>query len=175
MNNELEFFKNNPPRCLDNFKATSVDAKNIVFDGHGQEVNPFFEIKCKCGSENLSVLGYWWENPDNKLNFFIGPISLKCVECSEENDLFDIKYHGYDAELGHGYYSARGEGVKKLFECEACNSNNFKLLTRFEYTEFKDDFPEAKGKEKELFTWFSLHGECSSCNSSVQIYEDECA
>jgi len=177
MNDKLAFFKNNPPRCLDNFETISVEVEDIVFDGHEEEVNPFFEVRCKCGSENFSVIGYCWENPDNKRKFFIGPIFLRCTECSKENELFDIQHHGYDAELEHGCYSARQEGVKTIFECDSCNTNNFRLLTRFEYTDdlFNDDFPEAKGREKELFTWFSLHGTCSNCNTCVQIYDEECA
>ncbi len=177
MENQLEYFKNNPPRCLDNFNVKSVEIDNIEYDGHGEEMNPFFQLACQCGSSSLSVLGYWWKNPDNGESFFVGPLSTKCLDCKTENDLFDIKYHGYDAELDHGCYSARGEGRPTIFVCPSCNLDIFELLARFEYTGdlFEDDFPETHGREKDLFTWFSLHGKCQNCLAATEICEYECA
>lgn len=177
MEDQLKYFENNPPACLDNYLIKATDNENLVFDGHGEETNPIFNIACKCGSEEYIVHGYNWINPDTKKTYFIGPLELECTKCNSIKEFFDIEKHGYDSQFGHGCYSASGEGKESSYQCNNCNGTIFKLIARFEYTSdlFDDDFPEARGREKELFTWFSLHGRCSACSSLIEICDYECS
>ncbi|MDH5766969.1 MAG: hypothetical protein OEZ38_13235 [Gammaproteobacteria bacterium] len=178
MGSGLDFFKSNPPGCLDEFDKVYVDDLDVEFDGHGEDTNPIFKLVCKCGNETFNAYGYDWVNPDTNETFYVSPLSAKCTKCSCRNQIFDIKINGYDAVLGHGYFSARGEGDSRGFECPSCNdATKFELFVRFEYTDdiFDEDFTEFTGREKELFTWFSLHGRCASCKTIVDISEDECA
>ena len=178
MTSNSDFFKSNPPSCVDGFEKKYIDSLEIDFDGHGEEINPVFQLSCKCGSNTFSVYGHKWTNPDNGEIFYISPLSATCTECAKQNPIFDIQNNGYDAVLGHGTFGARGEGTPEIFECHSCNeSTTFELFARFEYPDdmFDEDFDDFRGKEKDLFTWFSLHGKCTSCNTLVDISEDECA
>ena len=172
-----DYFKHNPPRCLDSFIAKSVDIENLEYDGHGEDINPVFGIECKCGNTNHKVDGFCWTNPDNGIAFFIGPLGLTCTKCNSHNEVFDIEQYGYDSELGHGCSSASGEGDHSSFTCDQCDGHTFHILARFEFTAdlFDDDFLEARGREKDLFTWFSLHGICVDCANVTQICDYECA
>ena len=177
MTEHFKFLQNHPPRCLDNYITTPYDGKVVVIDGHGTEWNTFFQLQCSCGGKTHSVLGHYWENPESGAVFFIGPIATRCSTCGVVNELFDIKIHGYDAELGYGCFSERGEGDKSTFECSGTTETSFVLIARFEYTDdlFDDDFNEAKGIEKELFTWFSLHGKFHQDGEHLEICDYECA
>ncbi|WP_440905656.1 hypothetical protein ACMZOO_04980 [Catenovulum sp. SX2] len=177
MKSNLKYFQNNPPRCLESFIVKAIGIENLEYDGHGEDLNSVFEIECRCGNEKYKVSGFNWINPDNQNSFFVGPLSLDCTGCNSINEIFNIEKHGYDSELGHGCYGVSGEGEHSYFVCELCERNTFKIMARFEFTNdlFDDDFPEARGKEKDLFTWFSLHGVCSSCLNIVQICDYECA
>jgi hypothetical protein len=48
---------------------------------------------------------------------------------------------------------------------------------QFEYPDdlFDGDFPEFAGREQELFTWFSLFGDCPQCAERLSIADFECA
>ena len=70
-----------------------------------------------------------------------------------------------------------GEGSQSFYDCNSCNNGIFALSARFEYTSdlFDDDFSEARGGEKELFTWFSLHDSCRNFAILTEIFDYECA
>jgi len=115
-----KYFLENPPRCTDKFSAKPIELKDVVFDGHGEDINPVFGLSCECQSAAFKVLGYLWENPDSGETIFVGPLALSCEGCCKVTELFDIKMHGYDAELGHGCYSVRGGGEPLNFNCPNC-------------------------------------------------------
>ena len=178
MEDQIDFYSRNPPSCIDGFDVEYTSTDNLELDGHGEEINPAFKLACECGNTELTILGHYWSNPETRETFFVSPLSAKCSECSIETSIFDIQKDGYDTVLGHGCYSAYGEGKAEPYKCASCHKpTKFEAIARFEYTDdlFDDDFEEARGREKELFTWFSLHGHCSSCSSNVTISEDECA
>ncbi len=174
---------NNSPKCLNAFKVDSVEIENIEFDGHGEEMNSMFSIRCKCGNSIHKVFGYnWaygysWKNPEHEKTVFTGPIKLKCTDCGIENELFDIEKYGYNSELKLGCSSASGEGCFTQFKCEKSKTNSFNLIARFEYPSdlFDNDFTEARGHEKDLFSWFSLYGVYKTRSEIIEICEFECA
>ena len=177
MTEHFKFLQSHPPRCLDGYTAIPYDGKGIEIDGHGAEYNTFYQLQCQCGGKTHSVLGYYWEEPESSSVCFIGPIATKCTTCEVVNELFDIKIHGYDSELGYGCFNERGKGAKSRFESSEFTATSFELIARFEYMSgiYDDDFTEAKGQEKELFTWFSLHGESHVSGEYHEICSYECA
>ena len=174
----MAYFNSHPPRCLNNLTAVPVDIIGAVFDGHGEDLNPVFQISCKCGNETGKVRGYFWTNPDyNNTTVFISPLEFMCPECGAQRVFFDIAEHGSDAEFGNFSSSVRALGNHGMFACPECNNEIFKLFVRFEYFEdlFDDDFPEIKNRQQDAFTWFTLLGKCSECSSQQTITDFECA
>jgi hypothetical protein len=90
--------------------------------------------------------------------------------------LLDTDAHGYDAELGNGTATVRGQGARVVFECPRCGRKPLQAFVRFEYPDdlFEGDYPGFAGREQELFTWFSLVGRCSQYSQVVPVADFEC-
>lgn len=191
-----KFFQTHPPRCIAGFNAQPTELPSVELDGHASAsdvefeippgvtvdapelFNPVFSLQCTCGGLDHFVHGYVWTNPDfNNVVVFLSPIVLECSTCGKKTDLLDTDVHGYDAELGHGSATARAKGDRAVFECPECGRQPLEVFARFEYPDdlFDDDFPEAKGREQDLFTWFSLHGRCTECAQMLAVTDFECA
>jgi hypothetical protein len=174
-----EYFATHPPRCLHEFDVAPVELVGAVFDGHGEALNPVFQVRCKCGCDKGIIKGYFWVNPDNANEqvLLISPISVTCGKCGTTQELIDTGKHGYDVELGSFSCTVRGEGTHGSYQCVKCSAENMETFVRFEYSEdlFDDDFAEARGREQDLFSWFSLHGRCAQCGTTADITDFECA
>lgn len=175
---ELRYFREHPPSCIAGFAARSVERPQIGFDGHGRELNTFFNLSCRCGCDQHHVLGYYWHNPDyHNVLVFLSPLTLHCVQCNSNSELVDTNRHGYDAELGGIVATARGEGDSSAFNCDVCGPKPFAICVRFEYSEalFDEDYADFRGREQDLFSWFSIVGHCTGCSRLIPITEFECA
>jgi len=192
---QASYFRSHPPRCIAGFTATPVGMPGVQFDGHPslsqlninvpgveihapEHVNPLFALACPCGSARYFVHGFHWTNPDfDDQSVFLSPLSLECAACGRRADLLDTDVHGYDAELGHGSATVRGQGEAAVCECPDCGRQPLEVFARFEYPDdlFDGDFPEFAGREQELFTWFSLVGRCPGCSELVAVADFECA
>jgi len=92
--------------------------------------------------------------------------------------MIDTAIHGYDAELGHGSATMRGQGTRDELECGGCDlKKEFQIFVRFEYPDdlFGDDFKDMQSRQQDLFTWFSLVAKCVSCCSMLPVADYECA
>jgi hypothetical protein len=158
------------PRCLSGFKATPLTdppASLGVFDELG-----YFAIGCECGGSVFRVLGHV------QLEGFVAcPLSIECTGCGKLAEIFDVKTHGYDAELGNGCYSIRGDGPATAFSCPDCNADSFVVWAGFSYQiEPIEDLPaEAQDRAQDLFDWFYLTATCSQCDARHDISDYECA
>ena len=101
------YFLEHPPRCIRSFECRPADESNNP-NLTPDSLYSSFDLVCPCGNPSFRVLGYNWTNPDSGQSVFIGPIRAHCEECTATELIFDIKDHGYDAELGNGCWSARG-------------------------------------------------------------------
>lgn len=190
------YFQNHPPRCIVGFVARPTTLPGVVFDGHvsmsqlnfavppgvtihaPEHINPVFALSCRCGSDQHYVHCYRWSNPDYRNQVVIlSPLDLECAACRTITPLLDTDTHGYDAELGHGAATARGQGERGVFECPTCGRQPFQAFVRFEYPDdlFDGDLPEFNGREQELFTWFNLVGRCPQCSQVLPVADFECA
>lgn len=173
-----KYFFSHPPRCLNGFQTAPADLPGRIFDGHGETLNPIFQIKCSCGHAQARIDGYKWANPDfGNEEVFLSPITYTCDQCGCSQQIIDTDEHGYDAELDHGSCTARGMGVQDLFRCPECSNECIQVFIRFEYPDdlFDDDFEDFKCRQQDLFTWVSLHAQCSKCSKTLNITEFECA
>jgi hypothetical protein len=177
-NDALARLMANAPSCLDGFIAAQTnDLDQHRFDGHGEPLNKVYALKCTCGSERLAVIGYHTTNPDfDNAKILVSPISLRCTSCGRDEQLFDTQLHGFDAELESHPTHIRARGERGPFAC-ACGGTNFKPFARFEFSSetLEDSTGEWTGNEHNLFSWFTLVGDCASCGKRVDIAEFETA
>ena len=174
----LAYVNSRPPRCLAPFKIAPVEMPDAEWDGHGEELNPVFQVSCTCGSRAHSISGFSWRPSEEAAErVFLSPIGLTCTSCSKQSVLIDTDAHGYDAELGHGSTTVRGEGDPMKFRCEKCSNESMEVLVRFEYPAdvFGDDFEDFKGGRADLFTWVSVVGRCQGCKGLWAVADYECA
>ena len=171
-----KYFLDTTPRCFRAFEVTKGD------ESDNENLSPdalysSFDLSCACGNSILHVLGFNWTNPDSGDTFYIGPVSAQCVKCSSTHVIFDIKHHGYDAELGNGCWCARGEGDPEKYSCSECSSEDFNVNVFFAFTDdlFDDDFEEARGRECDLFHWVNIIGTCEKCHAQQVACDFECA
>ncbi len=175
---QLRFLQSNPPRCIQGFKVALADFPGSGFDGHGEGLNPVFELRCNCGNSKCTVIGHDWRSEEKGgRSVFVGPIRLECKGCSSTTLAFDAEKHGYDVELGHGCYTISGIGDEARCGCSCCGSTEFHVFTRFEYSDdlFTDNFAEFADRLQDLFDWFTLVGRCASCNELWDLANFECA
>ena len=171
------YVRTHPPKCLASFQAIAVELPEEGFDGHGEPVNSFFEIRCRCGRKPHRVLGYPRVHPDSHQSVFVGPLALQCGTCQTTSDLFDPKRHGYDAEHGSRPATLCGEGERSPFSCPHCQASTFEVIARFEYSSeglYGDD-EQLVDRAEDYFTWLTLLGRCAGCAQETHIVDFECA
>ncbi len=174
----LIFVHSNPPRCLASYLLAAARMPDASWDGHGEELNPVFLVQCTCGGTDHAIHGFSWQNPDYPESaVFLSPIDLACTSCTKRSLLIDTDLHGYDAELGHGSTTVRGEGDPTTFQCESCGGDSMKTLIRFEYPPdvFGPEFNEFAGSRSDLFTWVTVVGRCTGCDGLWTVADFECA
>lgn len=183
---QAKYFRTHPPRCIASFAAAPVTLPDFAFEGHSpasgpiegpQVINTAFSIACKCGCSSHYVHGYRWANPerDNAV-LFLSPLVLECSACGKTSSLLDTDVHGYDGEQGCSA-TARGLGEPKVFECSHCGSEPFGTCVRFEYDGelFAQKVTGYRGREQDLFSWFTLLGRCVRCSTYFKLVDFECA
>jgi hypothetical protein len=171
----LEYYEAHPPRNIAAFVTMSVNFPDIQFDGHGEELNPAFWIKCSCGSDEHRIHGFKLIVEGGYI--FLSPLAVECSKCAVRSELLDTDVHGYDAELGHGGTSRRAEGVATHFRCDTCSGVNFNTFVRYEYPAdlFDGSFDETGKAKEDLFTWVTCVGRCTACQGMWIVADFECA
>jgi hypothetical protein len=193
---QTSHFQSHPPRCIAGFGARPAELSGVVFDGHVSMsqldfepspgvtiqapgyVNAVFALSCRCGGDRHHVRCYRWTHPDfNDELVTLSPLDLECAACGAVASLLDTDIHGYDAEVGNGSSTVRGEGEPVVFECPTCGRQPLEAFVRFEYPDdlFDGDYPEFARREQDLFTWFSLVGRCPQCARVLAVADFECA
>jgi hypothetical protein len=173
---QTRYYQEHPPRCLEAFATQAAPPPDGTLDGHGEELNTAFSVRCSCGEAALTILGHSWREPGRHGQLILlSPLRLSCPTCERTALLFDTDLHGYDAELGVSGGTLRGEGEPSPHVCPACDGASFEVVARFEYPDdlFDEEFDESRGHEQDLFTWFSLHGRCTSCGKWSTVAEFE--
>ncbi|HET6881455.1 MAG TPA: hypothetical protein VFI31_14935 [Pirellulales bacterium] len=193
---QKEYYRNHPPRCIAGFGVQSAELPEVQFDGHPsfsdikgkfpglqieapEHINTIFLLSCRCGSDKHHVIAHAWANPEQPDQFvFLSPIALRCVACRTVTELLDTAVHGHDAELGNGSATMRAQGKREEVECAGCDLHKIlQVFVRFEYPDdlLAEQVTEHKGRQQDLFTWFSLVARCAKCGSLLPVADYECA
>ena len=64
-----------------------------------------------------------------------------------------------------------------VYDCPRCDRQPLEVFARFEYSDdlFDRDLEEFRGREQDLFSWFSLVGKCPGCSRLLAVTDFECA
>ena len=181
-----EFYQSNPPRCLGGFEVRPTDISTYPFNSSGEVPNSYWAIACPCGASTFRVHGYNYTSGNrdcDEYTVFLSPIYLECTACRRTELLFDGSIHGYDPEIDAAcaplYDPADNGAVKTGYRCEngLCLNDSFAVFARFEYPGdlFDESFADFKGREKDLFTWFTLVADCNRCGRRSAPADFECA
>jgi hypothetical protein len=180
---KARYFVEHPPRCLAGLQPEPAALDGIDFDGHSAKwPNTVFRLGCPCGSRTHFVLGFLHPDPDpfglpNALGPFVeSPLALRCASCNRRAELVDMEHHGYDGEMGNNSAN-EPEGRRSKVGCPSCGGKQFEVFARFEYpTDLMDDVSEEwRGREQDLFSWFTLVVECQGCGTVGVVADEECA
>ena len=171
-----ERIRTTPPRCLDGFIVRLSPPLGIAFDGHGEPLNKVYHLACNCQADLHKVLGHY-ETNDYGDRIFVSPLALECVACGAVTELFDSAVHGYDPEVCGHSTTIRGAGARQHFACDRCGIKPLRVHARFEHSSevLEDSTGEFTGNEPNLFTWFTLVGDCTGCRRMLTIADFECA
>lgn len=194
---QVAYYKEYPPKCVDDFLIKPAWLEHIEFDGHGfsgrhpngliPNLNIVFAINCQCGRSNHSIVAeydYYASRRYENLVFVV-KYYLECISCHSRHLFFDPSLHGYNAEifrmegLSPSDYvdpdlsSAEHETIN--CQCSNCNHSSFEAFARFEYSAGLFDEPEFSGKKQGLFSWFTGIGRCSICSTFNMFIDYECA
>jgi hypothetical protein len=181
--NEVSYYVTHPPRCLADLHPEPVKLDDVVFDGHAaQWPNTVFRLLCPCGSAAHSLLGFLHCDPDpvNLPNGFgasmESPLALRCARCKRPAELLDMQHHGYDGEMGNASADEH-EATRSELLCPSCGVKRFQVFARFEYPPdlMSDVSEDWRGKEQDLFSWFTLVVECEGCSRRGVVADEECA
>jgi hypothetical protein len=173
-----------PPRCLQDIVATQTAAPDILLDTYTDSPNRFFGLTCRCGQKRFSILGEIVYEPLIGQDLLAGPVTAECEACRRHALLFDPSLHGFDVELDHLPPQRKEPLQAGAFECPSCKATSFTLTARFEYPARMLDalgagqdagYKSQRGREEDLFTFFTLIGRCSGCEALVTIASQACA
>jgi hypothetical protein len=99
LDEQVAYYQQHPPSCLDEFVVRPAALPGVEFDGHGfsgkypdglvESPNIVFHIACDCGGEYFILLA---ETDDMAERY-----ALRCLSCGKQATVFDSTAHGYDA------------------------------------------------------------------------------
>jgi hypothetical protein len=160
---QANYFQDNPPRCIKEFKTEPVSLGGVEFDGHPSlevslnpvvnrkihtpvNINTVFRLRCGCGHTKAYILGRYRPIPKEYHQafgpfFFDAPLALRCEFCNTVTELFDARTHGYNGEMGLSSIRSgntetgkdRESGERTEFKCEKCGPVPIEAIVRFEY------------------------------------------
>lgn len=166
---QLTHYRAHPPRALETLRVTPCEA-DWQFDGHGEPVNVVFEIACPCGGTRFHVSCGVAEDETP-----CPPITLACAQCLAEHEIFDAAKHGYDAELN----SPPLEQPPAFDDLESDIASPHEIVVRYEYCSEQLANPHGdvvwRGREQDLFSWFTVLGRDPDTKRLTFLYESECA
>ncbi|HXI68859.1 MAG TPA: hypothetical protein VNN22_00730 [Verrucomicrobiae bacterium] len=158
--------KKHPPSCIgpDVGPATS-ELRNLIQGEYGTNTT-VFALRCSCGEDRFGV-----SLPEDGF----GLVFIKCAQCGLQRTIFDPSKHGYDGALGNNKGLELGPSSPSC--CPKCQLGVLRLATGFQYSGETSILEEEKLdiKPQDLFGWFVLGGQCTSCGGSNILADLECA
>ena len=166
MENEIEYMRLHPPRCL-GCGPTEPEAglRDLLIDNLGENSTVFSPV-CGCGDRKFFII--------RPIDF--AATTVICRGCGKERTIFDPRRHGYDGELGH--YEGIEFGDTEQFKCSKCRGDKFEVAMAFQYageTDILEDDDAPSIHPEDLFGWMAIAAKCKECSQIQEVTEAECA
>lgn len=157
-----------PPSILAGIAFTRYDHKEV-----DEETDAFlYAIKFK---EAVFVIE--GQNDNEMKGVLLDPIFIKTT-AGDRTLLFDHSKHGYNGVFGIAEAETNAIDQSTQFNCPECSGNKFHLILELMYEIWDDEIKEdeeIKANISDIFTAFSLFGECQIYNWKGHVCSFECA
>jgi hypothetical protein len=150
---QIAYYSSKPPASFSHLRLTPIPMPDHPFDGHGEPVNSVFEIACTCGGQEFIASAHEGEG-----GWSTDPLSIRCNACGLEQVVFNYCLHGYDGALGHYGEPKPPTTSRIVLTGEDIGQPPYRIAVRFEYPSDilgDDGFKDWKGREGELYSWFT--------------------
>jgi hypothetical protein len=162
---QLAHYRAHPPRAIRELVATPVDI-DFGFDGHGEPVNAIFALACRCGGTRFTATCGIYDGEA------CAPISIECDACENLFEIFDAAAHGYDAELNADEVEQPEDTNDLMSDAVAWPHE---VVVRYEFPSEHLGTEEWRGREHDLFSWFTLLARDPATKQLAFLYDAECA
>lgn len=165
-------YNSHPPAAIAGLNPVSTRLGGFTFDGHGSEVNAVFELTCQCGNKGFHVLAHDGDE------WVVDPVYVRCSACAKQAVIFDARGQGYDGALGHLPESPAPATALQELSADGIGPAPYRVAVRYEYAEdvlADPDFADWKGREAELFTWFTVVARPLNGDGAESVFDQECA
>jgi hypothetical protein len=166
MENEIEYMRDHPPRCLDGLCRPAPDELLSFLQKQFGADSTVFTPVCECSQEFVTV--------SSSEGF--SPTSISCSQCGKGRVVFDPTQHGYDGELGHNADTEMATAEPVI--CSKCGGEHLRLALCFQYsgeTDVLEDEDPPDVKPEDLFGWVMIAGQCAKCQAIQEVCQGECA
>jgi hypothetical protein len=179
---DIRYVREHPPRCIAALSPKPVDHAvptlrlplfDSIYGNYDHENTASFIVNCPCGCPSVYLLGYHITNKKNETGV-VGPLGIECSMCRMVSEVFDTRKHGYDGEQGVNTYHV-GEGTPERFICPVCGAVPMIVNANFHYSDFAGLRSDMRTRAQDFFDGFDVVGQCTRCNSVIEITSFECA
>ncbi len=168
---QTAYYNSHPPAAIAGLKPVAVSPGDVVLDGHGGEINAIFELACECGHEGFHVLAHDGDE------WVVDPVHVRCAACARQTTIFDARTQGYDGALGHLPETPAPTSALQELSADGVGPAPYRVAVRYEYAEdvlADPDFADWRGREAELFTWFTVLVRPLSGGAFESVFDQEC-
>lgn len=161
-----------PPTCIIDAEPRLEPSDN---SGNDNSLHISYRIGCRCSGRSNSILCY--PTKIQREIVILSPLALQCSACNGITEFFDSDRHGYDPEVCGDSATMTGSGSRQLFSCTTCAHKLGQVITTFSFNgvgELFEDLPEAlRGREQDVFDWFTVEFECDACGKRDVVADFE--
>lgn len=169
---QTAYYTGRPPAAIASLKPSPVSLPGVSFDGHGSPINACFELTCECGGKGFYVLAH------DGADWVVDPVSVRCAACSKQTVIFDGRSQGYDGALGNlPETPLPTTPIQELF-AETLGASPYRVAVRYEYADDvlgDPEYADWKGRESELFTWFTVVARPMAGDAAESVFDQECS
>jgi len=169
---QAAYYSGHPPAAIGGLRPAAVSLGSFAFDGHGSPVNVVFELTCECGNKGFHVLAHDGDE------WVVDPVYVRCSACAKQTAIFDARSQGYDGALGHLPETAAPTTALQELSADGIGPAPYRVAVRYEYAEdvlADPDFADWKGREAELFTWFTVVARPLAGDGAESVFDQECS
>ena len=162
------------PKPVDQAVPTlRLPSLHSIYSNYDRANTASFVVKCPCGCPSVYLSGYYVTN-DREDTVFVGPLRIECSVCSQVSEFFDSRTHGYDGEQGVNTLIV-GKGKPDRSSCPICGIVPMIVSVNFHYSDLEHLGSEMRKRAQDFFDGLDVTGQCTHCDSVIEITSFECA